>query len=67
MSIANGTLLAEDAQDATRPAGPCGICRRGILTGERFARLLSGNRLAHLSCVNRAALRRQPAAVGRPA
>jgi len=53
MTIPNGALLAEHAQAATRPAGPCAICRRGIATGERLARLLSG-KLAHLACIGRA-------------
>jgi hypothetical protein len=58
MTIPNGTLLAEHAEDAARPAGPCAICRYGILTGERYGRLLSG-KLAHLPCIGRANWRRR--------
>lgn len=56
MTIPNGTLLAEHAQDATRATGPCAICRQDIAVGERLARLLSG-KLAHTRCIGRATWR----------
>jgi hypothetical protein len=46
-----GTLLATGAHDAERPAGPCAICERDMLTGERIARLLSGAKTAHAPCI----------------
>lgn len=50
-----------DAATASRHAGPCGICRFGILSGQRYARLRSGA-LAHLVCIGRADW--QPAITG---
>jgi hypothetical protein len=58
--------LAEGAATAERPAGPCALCSRGILAGERHARLLTG-KLAHLPCIGRATWRRKTTAAGRPA
>lgn len=61
MAIPNGTLLAEDAQEAAGPGKPCAICRHPILAGHRIARLVRGGGLAHILCINRAALRRRAA------
>lgn len=47
--------LAEDAGTAERPAGPCRLCQRGILRGQRFARLVPDGHLAHTSCIGLAA------------
>jgi hypothetical protein len=63
-AVPPGTLLAVDAADAERPAGPCAICRCAILTGQRIARLLSG-KLAHTSCIGSAAWRRRPQTAAR--
>jgi hypothetical protein len=54
-----GALLATDAATADRPAGPCALCQHAILTGHRFARLLSG-RLAHTACIGSGAVRWRP-------
>jgi hypothetical protein len=59
-----GTLLATDAATATTNAGPCRICSRAILRGDRFARLLTG-RLAHLGCIGTASFRTRPQAGAR--
>jgi hypothetical protein len=48
-------LLAEDADTASRPAGPCRICSRAILSGDRYARLVPSGQLAHLLCIGRMA------------
>jgi hypothetical protein len=43
--------LATDAATASTAAGPCHLCRRGILRGERYGRLVPSERLAHVICV----------------
>lgn len=48
-------LLADGAATATRPAGPCSICRRGIWRGDRYAVLTATGQLAHLPCIASAA------------
>jgi hypothetical protein len=53
-AIVLGELLATDTATATRPAGPCAICSRGIINGDRFARLLTG-KYAHTLCIGKAA------------
>lgn len=53
-------LLAEHAGTATRPGGPCAVCQRAILRGERYALTVTSGRLAHLPCIGRMVLRPQP-------
>lgn len=48
--------LATDADVATRPVGPCSICRRCILRGYRFALLVPDGKAAHVACIARRAL-----------
>ena len=55
--------LATDADTARRPAGPCSVCRRAILTGDRYALLVPSGRAAHVHCVALAAVRRRPVPV----
>jgi hypothetical protein len=43
--------LATDAATASTAAGQCHLCRRGILRGERYGRLVPSERLAHVICV----------------
>lgn len=43
--------LATDAGTATRPVGPCSICRRGILRGQRYGLTYPAEDLAHVVCV----------------
>jgi len=43
--------LATDAATAATAAGPCCLCERGILRAERYARLTSSGRLAHVPCI----------------
>jgi hypothetical protein len=43
--------LAEGADTATRPMGPCSLCGRAITRGVRFALLAPGGESAHVVCV----------------
>lgn len=47
--------LADGADTAQRPAGPCHLCGRGILRGQRYAQLVPSGLLAHVVCITRAA------------
>lgn len=47
--------LAEEAGIATHPMGPCSLCRRGVLRGQRYAQLVASGQLAHVVCVARMA------------
>ncbi|WP_300611054.1 hypothetical protein [Trebonia sp.] len=50
--------LAVDAATASTAAGPCHLCERAILRGERYARLVPSGRLAHLACIAQTTARR---------
>lgn len=58
------SLLAAGAATAERPAGPCALCGRAILRGQRYATLAQSGRLAHLPCIASGTRQapRQPAA-----
>lgn len=47
--------LATDADTATRPMGPCQLCERGVLRGQRYGHLVPSGQAAHLSCIAQAA------------
>ena len=49
--------LAERATTATGRTGPCAVCQRQILTGERYAVLVPADKFAHLPCIALAATR----------
>jgi hypothetical protein len=51
--------LAEDATTATGNAGPCSLCQRAVLAGDRYALLVPSGKLAHLHCIAMAAQRRR--------
>ncbi len=52
--------LAEHAATAARPAGPCALCRRPIVTWERYAALVPSKRLAHVRCIGAGAAQPRP-------
>jgi hypothetical protein len=43
--------LAEGADTAARPMGPCPLCRRAILRGARFALVVPTGHAAHVVCI----------------
>jgi len=62
--IPAGTLLADHATTITTTAGPCAICGRAMLPGERVARLaVAATGRAHAHCT--AAIIAAPPATGR--
>jgi hypothetical protein len=48
--------LAEGADTATRPMGPCALCGRAILRSHRFALVVPSGHAAHVACIARRAL-----------
>jgi hypothetical protein len=52
-------LLATDAATATMTVGPCRLCERAIVTGQRYAQIVPSGRKAHLICIGRAAAARR--------
>lgn len=47
--------IATDAGTAEQALGPCTLCQRAILAGERHAQLVPSGRKAHLPCIAAAA------------
>ena len=43
-------LIADSATTAESSAGPCAICDRAILRGQRIARLIATGQRVHTSC-----------------
>jgi hypothetical protein len=48
-----GDLIADHAQTATGPSGPCSICQRPIRRHDRYAVLQSDGKRAHVPCIGR--------------
>jgi hypothetical protein len=46
-----GEVLAIDAVAATKSTARCCLCRRTVLPGERYARLVPTGQPAHLFCI----------------
>lgn len=48
-----GDLIAEETTIASQHAGPCDVCQRAMLRGDRIARVVASGNWAHVGCLRK--------------